>query len=72
MGVVGEEQHRIREEWSILQEEWEHARQQWKDEIGEYFEREYWSDMEIQVPGLLKAMEELDETLEQALHNTDE
>src|SRR5215208_1051930 len=50
MGMVGEEQQRVREEWNSLREEWEQTRQQWQDEVGEYFEKEFWSDIETQVP----------------------
>jgi len=72
MGMIAEEQHRVREAWQRLSGEWEQGREQWQDEIGEFFEREYWSDLATEVPMLLRAMEELDEVLGQALYNTED
>lgn len=72
MGIIAEEQHRVREAWDRLGGEWEQAREQWQDEVGEFFEREYWADLASEVPMLLRAMAELDEVLDQALYNTED
>lgn len=71
MGMISAEQQTVREEWNSLQEVWEETRQNWQDEVGEYFEKEFWRDVERQVPALLRAMEELDDILDHALYNTD-
>lgn len=52
--------------WRRLQAEWSEVRNNWRDSVAENFERDCWDELEMEVPLLLKAMEELDETINQA------
>ena len=72
MGRLNESHESIKSSWVELQEQWADARQQWRDSIGYRFEREWWQQLEDEVPRLLTAMAELDDVLDQALRNTDE
>lgn len=72
MGRLTESHDSLTSSWSELEERWADARQQWRDSIGHRFEREWWQPLETEVPRLLEAMAELDETLEQALRRTED
>jgi hypothetical protein len=72
MGSINDTQDSIKGEWSILQSEWDNTRSLWRDSVANRFEKQFWSELERQIPQLLSAMEELDEILDQALYNTED
>jgi hypothetical protein len=53
--------------WRDMQDEWADARGEWRDAVAERFEREYWDDLENEMPPLLSAMSELDEAFQHAV-----
>lgn len=71
MSRIAEAQETIASEWSSLESLWGETRNDWRDAVAERFEREFWSELESAVPQLLKAMDDLDDTLDQALRNTE-
>lgn len=70
MGRIGETRDSLNSSWSALKEQWATTRQHWRDEVGNHFDREWWQQLEYEVPHVLYAMTNLDETLEQALRST--
>lgn len=52
--------------WRGLQNEWSEIRADWRDRVAEHFEREWWDELEAEIPRLLNSMEELDEVFRQA------
>jgi len=72
MSLISETGDNLDSEWRILQRQWENTRQQWQDAVAEAFEREFWQQLETEVPYFLKSISDLDEVLEQALRHTDD
>jgi uncharacterized protein YukE len=68
---IAEAREAIAGEWSSLESLWEETRHDWRDAAAERFEREFWNELEGTVPQLLKAMDDLNDTLDQALRNTE-
>lgn len=60
----------LRSEWSALIRQWEETRNEWRDGVGDRFERDFWQELDVEVPTLLKSMAELDEVLDAALRHT--
>ena len=52
--------------WRGLQADYGDIRSDWRDSIAEHFEREWWSELESEIPKLLNAMEDFDEVCSQA------
>jgi hypothetical protein len=71
MSMLREVYDRLQGEWGGLQNQWSSTRGQWRDSVGDRFEREFWMRWEIEVPRLLKSVDDLEEVLDQALRNTD-
>lgn len=67
MGQIGETSNDLSAHWRNLQAQWEQTRAEWRDEIGDLFEREYWSALEENMPRLLRALDSLDQVIEQGM-----
>lgn len=52
--------------WRGLQADYSDIRSDWRDTVAEHFEREWWGELEAEIPRLLNAMQELDEVFAQA------
>lgn len=70
MSKISEAQQELQGHWNNLQVQWEATRQGWRDEMGNLFEREFWSVWEEEMPRLLRAMENFDHAVEQGLRGT--
>ena len=57
--------------WSTLKEQWQETRSCWHDAVAVEFERQYWQEIEQTTKALARGAEKLDETLDQALHDTE-
>jgi hypothetical protein len=71
MSVLSEIHHGLRSEWSVLESQWRSTRSQWSDGVADYFEKEFWQELEDGVPTFLRELEHVDETLAQALRALD-
>ena len=67
MSKISEIHAEMQAEWLRLQATWAMTREQWQDEVANNFERGRWQEWDKQVPPLLRALEELDETIDDAL-----
>lgn len=70
MSQIGETSSAISTHWRALQRQWEQTRPQWRDKIGDLFERDYWDPLEENLPRLLRALDVLDQVIEQGLRRT--
>jgi hypothetical protein len=52
--------------WRALQDEWATARGEWRDAVAEKFGREYWDELENEMPGFLAALSEFEEEFQSA------
>ena len=52
--------------WRNLQNEWAEVRGEWRDKVAENFEREWWSELEQEIPQLIESVSQLDEAFHQA------
>ena len=68
---MNDSQDTIRGEWRLLLSQWSSTRAQWRDMVAVQFEKDFWRQWEHEVPGLLNALEDLDNVLDQALRATD-
>jgi hypothetical protein len=57
--------------WSGLCGRWHDAREHWRDAIGDSFERRLWQEWEAEMPQLLRALNDLNEVLSQAVEHTE-
>lgn len=49
--------------WGTFGAQWDSTRAVWRDGVALRFEREYWLELETEMPKLLAALEELEESL---------
>lgn len=70
MSGLTDSHDRLRGEWSALRHQWEDTRGEWRDGVGDRFERDFWQELDEEVPNLLKTLSELDEVLDAALRHT--
>ena len=52
--------------WRRLRIQWEKTSAQWNDRAREQYEREFWQEYESVVPSALRAMQSLNEIIDQA------
>jgi hypothetical protein len=71
MSSIAELNDSLRGEWSALESQWHSTRSQWRDGVANRFEKEFWREMEEGVPKFLRELEQVDETLNQALRTLD-
>jgi hypothetical protein len=71
MSLLAEQHDSLRSGWSVLEEQWQSTRGQWRDNVAARFEKQFWQQMEDCIPQLLRAMEEVDETLSRAFRSLD-
>lgn len=71
MSSLSEVHDSLRSEWSALESQWHSTRSQWRDSVADRFEKEFWRAMEEDVPQFLRELEQVDETLNQALRSLD-
>ena len=55
----------------MLESQWHSTRSQWGDAMGDSFERQYWDEMEEGIPRYLRGLQQVDDTLNQALRVLD-
>lgn len=67
MSVLSDIHEHLRREWSALESQWQSTRREWSDAVGDRFEKEYWREMEQDIPEFLRELQHVDRTLEQAL-----
>lgn len=67
MSQLNDLQQDIGSSWRYIQGEWMTAREHWRDAVAVKFEREYWNDLESEIPALISAMSEMDEAIQQAI-----
>lgn len=72
MGQISEAREDLQSYWNSLQAQWHASRHLWRDAVGDHFEREFWDFQEAEMSKLLRAMENLDEALENAFRRTEE
>lgn len=72
MGDLNDQCDLLESYWKNLCQQWEETRLHWKDSVGDYFEREFWQDLEKDIPKLLLKLQELDEVMAQALRNIEQ
>lgn len=72
MEAISDARDGLQSQWRSLQTQWLETRGVWRDQVAAHFEREFWSFWEAEMPPLLRALEELDEALEQALRRTED
>lgn len=71
MSSLSEVNASLRGEWSALESQWHSTRSQWRDSVADRFEKEFWRDIEEDVPKFLRELDQVDETLSQALRTLD-
>ena len=52
--------------WGNFQKAWRKVCEEWDDNVRNRFERDYWNNVRSTVPGYLKSLEELAQTIHQA------
>lgn len=72
MSEIREARDRLQSHWNTLQEQWQITRDQWRDTVAGEFEREFWDFYAAEMPRLLRTLDELEETLENAFQHTEE
>jgi hypothetical protein len=68
---MSEREDRVLAHWSALQAQWGTSRSAWRDVVALRFEQEYWSEFETEMPKLLAALEDLEESLATARRESD-
>ena len=66
MTRIGETEQELTVAWNILQNDWEQLRELWRDKVAESFEREWWNELEDEIPSLIHSVSELEQILRQA------
>jgi len=56
--------------WKVLDIEWVKAKDIWKDIVRDYFEKEYWKELEEEMQIFIKTMENLQTTIDEAIRAT--
>lgn len=51
--------------WRNLQNDWAEVRGEWRDKVAENFEREWWNELEQEIPQLIESVSHLDEAFRQ-------
>jgi len=72
MGDLNDQCDLLESYWKNLHQQWEETRLHWKDSVGDYFEHEFWQDLEKDIPKLIIKLQELDEAIAQALRNVEQ
>lgn len=72
MSEINDARNNLQSHWNSISAQWQTTRHAWRDVVGDRFEREFWSILEDQIPKLLRAMDDLDETLDKALRSTED
>lgn len=65
MSQFGDLEAELNSVWRALQNEWFETRGVWRDRVAEGFEREWWSEIEGEVPQMIASVSELDEIFRQ-------
>lgn len=52
--------------WRNLQNDWTELRGEWRDKVAENFEREWWTELEHEIPQLIESVSQLDEVFRQS------
>jgi len=60
MSQLGELEQELNLIWRSLQGEWFQTRETWRDRIAEGFEREWWDELEGEIPPLIASVSEMD------------
>jgi hypothetical protein len=71
MSTLADVHDNLRSEWSGLESQWHSTRRQWRDGVADRFEKDFWNEMEEGMPQFLREMEQVNETLNQALRSLD-
>ena len=72
MSEISETREDLQSYWNSLQAQWQISRQLWRDAVSDHFERQFWEVQEAEISKLLRAMDDLNETLETAFRRTEE
>lgn len=70
MGRIQDVEETLVSEWNRLESVWETARSNWKDPVGDHFEKVYWNQWIEEAFELRRSLDDLEDTLEQALRHT--
>lgn len=65
MSQFSELEQELNTVWRGLQNEWFETRETWRDRVAAEFEREWWDELEGEVPSLIAAVAELDASFRQ-------
>lgn len=66
MSEIGELEQELNLTWRNLQNDWMQVREVWRDKVAEDFEREWWDELEYEIPQLIESISQLDEAFRQA------
>jgi hypothetical protein len=65
MSQFGELEQELSLIWRSLQGEWFQTRETWRDRVAEDFERQWWDELESEIPPLIAAVSEMDASFRQ-------
>jgi len=71
MNELNDAREDLQSYWNGLQAQWQTSRQLWRDAVGDHFEREFWDFQEAEMSKLLRAMDDLNGSLENAFRRTE-
>jgi len=57
------------EAWRRLLQRWETAKAAWNDPVGQAFEQDYWTPLDVQVQQTHRALLQLEQTLAKVKHS---
>ena len=66
MSQIAELEQDLSLSWRNLQNEWAEVRGEWRDKVADNFEREWWNELEQEIPQLIESVSQLDEAFSQA------
>jgi quinol monooxygenase YgiN len=67
---VGDVASQVNDEWRALAHVWDDTCEQWRDRARDHFERTHWQAIAEATADYLRAVESLDQVLEEALAST--